>query len=77
MKSLEEGCKENGKLNNLNEWDYDINKLTTTTISYGSTKKVYWKSKEGHSWECRIYSRTAPRKSKCPVVSIKDVPISR
>ena len=41
------------------EWDYDKNDILPTQITYGSTKKVYWKCKEGHSWYAKINSRTS------------------
>lgn len=39
------------------EWDYDKNILKPTEISPNSHKKVWWKCKEGHSWESQIKSR--------------------
>jgi len=41
------------------EWDYTKNSpLTPKDISYGSSKKVWWKCKKGHEWEASINSRT-------------------
>lgn len=41
-----------------NEWDYEKNNFSPKDISYGSHKKVWWKCKNGHSWEAQIKSRT-------------------
>lgn len=36
-----------------------------TTVTYGSSKKVRWKCKDGHSWMATVAGRTAG--NKCPV----------
>ena len=49
----------------LSEWDYEKNgDLKPESFGRGSIRKVWWKCREGHSWEAAIYSRTAG--SGCP-----------
>ena len=65
--TLQEWCDNNNKQDLLNEWDYDKNgKITPNTFSYGSNKKVWWKCKNGHTWNTRISVRTK-QKSICPI----------
>lgn len=43
------------------EWDFDKNKdmsISPDTIGAGSTKEVWWKCENGHSWKRRIEVRT-------------------
>jgi hypothetical protein len=51
------------------EWDYEKNGgLTPDEVSYSSGKKVWWKCKHGHSWECKITDRIRlERMPKCPI----------
>ena len=37
-----------------------------STISYGSTKKLRWKCKEGHTWTTSCGQRTGTSLSGCP-----------
>ena len=46
------------------EWDYEKNMVKPTEITAGSQKKVWWKCKEGHSWEMLVRSRT--KGQNCP-----------
>ena len=42
-----------------NEWNYARNiDCTPETVFCGSGKKVWWKCKEGHEWECTVHNRT-------------------
>lgn len=41
------------------EWDYEKNFLTPSQVSFGSTKKAWWKCKLGHSWEYPISPRSS------------------
>lgn len=42
------------------EWNYEKNgKLRPEFVSYGSSKKVWWKCSKGHEYEAIIHSRTA------------------
>lgn len=56
----------------LNEWDHEKNTdIPPDKISAGSSKKVWWKCKKGHSWEDTINHRTDGR--GCPFCSNKKV----
>ena len=42
----------------VKEWNYDKNvNLTPTSISLGSSKKVWWKCSKGHEWEAIVTNR--------------------
>lgn len=57
----------------LTEWDYEKNRdIDPGTLFYRSTKIVWWKCKNGHSWKKSIYSRTY-NNSRCPYCSGKQV----
>jgi len=63
-------CKENSLLYDFPElcleWDYDKNVKKPEDYVYGSSKKVWWKCKNGHpSWQALIVSRTR-LKLGCP-----------
>ena len=49
----------------LEEWDYEKNIISPKKLSYGSARKVWWRCKEGHSWQATPNSRTN-MKSGCP-----------
>ena len=50
------------------EWHPTKNgKLTPEMVAAGSTKKIWWKCKEGHEWQARITDRN--RRSGCPYCS--------
>lgn len=52
----------------VKEWDYKKNKdLLPQQFSSGSNKKVWWKCKNGHSWEASINHRT--NGTNCPFCS--------
>jgi hypothetical protein len=52
----------------IKEWDFFKNKnVSPEEVLPGSTRKVWWKCKKGHSWLCRIDHRT--RGSNCPYCS--------
>ena len=53
----------------LDDWDYERNRVLPTEISFGSSKAVWWKCKNGHSYEMKIHSRTGRQKSGCPYCS--------
>lgn len=68
-KSLYTWCIENNLNSILDEWDYEKNgNLTPQTISYGSSKKVFWKCHLKHSWEGEVKGR-ATKGRKCPICS--------
>ena len=51
------------------DWDYELNyPLLPTQIMAGSGKKVWWKCKNGHSWQVSPNNRTS-QYSNCPVCS--------
>lgn len=50
------------------EWNYEKNHpLKPQDLSCGSGLKVWWRCKENHSWEARIFSRS--QGSQCPYCS--------
>ena len=54
----------------LEEWDYERNDkfgITPNNISYGFSKKVWWKCKQGHDWSANVNSRV--KGSGCPYCS--------
>ncbi len=43
----------------IEEWDYDKNKeLKPESLTKGSNKRVWWKCKNGHSYQSLVYHRT-------------------
>lgn len=51
------------------EWNCEKNGiLKPEFFEYASNKKVWWKCKNGHEWECKISSRTVS-KTNCPFCS--------
>lgn len=73
-KSLREFCTENGRDTLLREWDAARNGgLTPSDVSFGSHQKVWWQCSKGHSWQAKVYSRSAG--SGCPYCTgRKEVP---
>lgn len=58
--------------NIASEWNYEKNgDLQPTQVTYGATRKVWWKCKEGHEWEAKISNRVHGR--NCPYCSNKKV----
>ncbi len=52
------------------EWDYEKNDdLKPSDVIPGSTKKIWWKCKRGHTWCARVYSRSLSHAS-CPFCSL-------
>ena len=44
----------------VKEWDFERNHpLTPKEVTTGSKRKVWWKCKNGHTWETSVYNRTA------------------
>ncbi len=52
----------------LDQWDYQKNDIKPEEVSYGSSKKVWWKCKAGHSYQQSI-NRKISRKTGCPICS--------
>lgn len=70
--SLYQKCIEDRRLELLTEWDGEKNApLTPWTVSYGSTKHVWWRCVNGHEWQARIASRFGGR-AGCPVCAGKE-----
>lgn len=67
--------KKVGESNNLKklrpdlakEWDYNKNKITPDKVTLGTSKKVWWLCKKGHSFRCSIGDRTREDGVVCPV----------
>ncbi len=71
VNDLQTWCEQNGRMELLLEWDVKKNEgLIPSDFTYGSSKKVWWLGKCGHSWEAAIAHR-ATRKDKCPFCSNK------
>lgn len=49
------------------EWDYEKNDLTPADVTECSSKKVWWKCKNNHSWAALVYSRN--NGNGCPFCS--------
>ena len=53
----------------LKEWDFEKNKgLDPSKVSFGTHLKVWWKCKNGHSWQSIVSNRTRLGRS-CPYCS--------
>lgn len=70
-KTLREFCGESGQSQLLEQWDAQRNlPLTPDLVTYGSKKKVWWRCKQGHTWQASICTRTGNGTS-CPVCAGK------
>jgi len=50
------------------EWDARLNgPLSPRALTFGSTKKVWWRCSFGHVWQAAVFSRTRNKASGCPV----------
>ena len=54
----------------LVEWDYEKNNILPTDIGSGSSRILWWKCQNGHSYEMQLNRRTGKQKSGCPYCSI-------
>ena len=72
--ALRQYCIEHGRDTLLREWDAARNGgLTPSDVSFGSHQKVWWQCSKGHSWQAKVYSRSAG--SGCPYCTgRKEVP---
>lgn len=52
----------------LNEWDYAKNNVDPRTVSFGSTKKYWWKCQQGHSYEQEVNTKVYYNQG-CPYCS--------
>lgn len=65
--SLYDYCVERNEEHLLTQWHSEKNlPLSPETISFGSSKKVWWQCNKGHEWQAAVFSRTG-NKSGCPV----------
>ena len=65
-------CHTRNRTELLAQWDRQANlPLTPEAISYGSTKKVWWRCSLGHEWQAEIRSRTDG--CGCPVCANRAV----
>lgn len=48
----------------LAEWDYDKNIISPECVTFRSHKLIWWKCKEGHSWQARPLNRA--NNNGCP-----------
>ena len=53
----------------LNFWDWDKNNISPYELLPNSDLYVYWKCKQGHSWEMSVNSATDGKKMSCPYCS--------
>ena len=50
------------------EWDYGKNNgISPETVTYGSNRKVWWKCRDGHSWQAVVSDRASGK--GCPYCS--------
>ncbi len=52
-------CKKNNRLELLDEWDYEKNKITPRDVAPKSNKKYWWICKYGHEYYSVVYSKLA------------------
>ena len=64
--TLYDYCTQYGKTHLLDEWAAEKNTdFTPKTITYGSSRKVWWRCRHGHEWQSAVYTRTT-QGSGCP-----------
>lgn len=68
VNDLETYCKQNNRLDLLEEWDFEKNGFKSNSICYGAAKKVWWVCSSGHKWETQISVRLK-NKCGCPYCS--------
>ena len=61
-------CRLNDKMQLLEMWDYEKNKIQPDRIHHGASQKVWWKCEKGHSYEMSVANRTK-HPDACPVCS--------
>lgn len=65
MITLEKWCQLHNRMDILDRWS-DENDCSPSDLSFGSTKKVIWKCKEGHTWTATPNKITGKASSGCP-----------
>lgn len=69
MESLQDYCLRLGKEELLSEWDEEKNTgYNVWSIPHSSHKKMWWRCKQGHSWQAAVNSR-AVENCACPFCS--------
>lgn len=64
--SLYDYCKEKDREELLQQWHFENNHtLTPETVTYGSSKKVWWRCEKGHEWQAAVCTRTTAQRN-CP-----------
>lgn len=59
-------CIENDTQYLLEQWVTEKNdNLTPKDITFGSSRKMWWRCREGHEWQAAVHTRTSQR-SNCP-----------
>lgn len=59
VNDLSTWCRNNNRLDLLDEWDYDKNEFTPSDVCYGAGQKVWWIGSDcGHSYEASLNKRT-------------------
>ena len=54
------------------QWHPELNEaLTPEQVTKGCSKKVWWRCSDGHAWKALVSSRTAKRRTGCPVCAGK------
>nr|WP_145401429.1 zinc-ribbon domain-containing protein [Paenibacillus xylanexedens] len=49
----------------LLEWDYNLNKISPSNITYKSNYSAHWVCVDGHKWQSTVYHRTVTE-TNCP-----------
>ncbi len=62
-------CFLNNRDDLMQEWNYEKNEISPSSVSPKNNKKVWWRCVLGHEWESTIGSRTSGRPSGCPYCS--------
>lgn len=70
-RTLYDHCIQRNDTTLLEQWDQKLNSLTPKGVSFGSHKKVFWRCKEGHSWQAQVKSRVSG--CGCPVCAKRKI----
>lgn len=69
---FETWCRENTKMDFLDEWDYEANEVKPSEVVSKSSVKIHWRCKEGHVWTDRTADRIL-KNSGCPYCSLNRI----
>lgn len=70
---LETWCKQNGRMDLLEQWDNDKNDKQPSEFLPHTDKKAYWKCDNNHSYLMRICDKTKDHPYSCPICSNKQL----